>query len=609
MALIWRLTGTELKQHWKALLFVILVAASASATPYAFAMLGRWLVDEVLLVAPAAPSEENEGSPDAGDPPDIRVPGADDPADIPPEPNADGAASEFTRARMNNAMVFSLRTSLHRKLASMDLATFSREQVGQLMTRVLDDVSGIPGNLTQFFVNAVTQSGMLVLGLVLLLRLNPAMTLIVLGVLPFYAVTCYIFLPRIRRNTVELRDRVAELNGFVVERLSNIVTIKNYAQEARETVDFGGRIDHNIGLSQRQHRLNLFFNTLTTLITGLGTLSVLALGFLNLRAGRMQLGEVLAFHAVTAQLFVPISALVGLGAVSQSIYVLADRVFGILDSPDVIVDPENPVDPDSVRGDVAFENVSLRYSEGGPFAVDNVNLHIPSGNTVALVGPTGSGKSTLLMLLTRLFDPTEGVVRLDGLDVRRLRVARLRTLIGNVMGRCTVFTGTVAENIAYGRPDAPREEIEEAARAVGLHDFVISLAEDYETRLGRGGIALNDEQLAMLGFARALLTGPAVLTIDDTFSGLDESVERPLRRAVREAHGRRTVLMATSRLSLCRDVDLVVMLRNGRIEETGTFEELMSRPGSFHRMYCRQMGEPDLHKPEPPEDKASDSDE
>jgi ATP-binding cassette subfamily B protein len=254
------------------------------------------------------------------------------------------------------------------------------------------------------------------------------------------------------------------------------------------------------------------------------------------------------------------------------------------------------VDVQQVRGEVAFENVSLRYQEGGPFAVRDVNLHIPAGKTVAIVGPTGCGKSTLLLLLTRLYDPTEGVIKVDGVDICRFRVRWLRRAVGNVLHDCPVFTGTIAENIAYGRPDASEDDVEIVAREVGLHEFVSQQPEGYGTRLGRGGIVLEAEQLARLGFARALLTRPAILTIDDTFAAIEETVEEPLRAAVRKVHGDRTILMATSRLSLCEDADLIVVMQQGRVVQQAAFPELMGQPGLFRRMYSRQMG---IHPPQP----------
>ncbi len=500
------------------------------------------------------------------------------------------ALSEFIKARMNNHMIYELRSAVHEKVAGMEMAVFSREQVGQLMTRVLDDVGGLPGNLTQLVVNFLTQVAMLVLGLVLLLRLSPQMALVVLLVLPFYAATCIIFLPRIRRNTEELRVRGAELNGFVVERLTNVATVKNYAQEDREVERFSGMLDRNIGLSRRNQRLNLYFGTFTTLITGLGTLAVLALGFLKIRSGDMQLGEVLAFHGVTAQLFVPVSALVGLTGVVQTLSVLAGRVYGVLDTPATITRAGDVIDLREVRGDISFDHVSLRYQEGGPFAVEDVNLNIPVGTAVCLVGSTGCGKSTLIALLTRLYDPTAGTVRIDGVDVRRFPVRRLRRMVGNVLHQGQLFMGTMAENIAYGRREATREEIEDVARTVGLHEFVRFLPQGYDTALGRGAITLNADQLARLGLARALITRPAILTVDDTYTAIEEEAERPLRAAVRGFLADRTILMASSRLSLCEDADLVVVMQKGRVVQTGAHRNLLQEPGVYRRLYMRQMG-------------------
>jgi ABC-type multidrug transport system fused ATPase/permease subunit len=281
---------------------------------------------------------------------------------------------------------------------------------------------------------------------------------------------------------------------------------------------------------------------------------------------------------------------VGLTTVSQTLQVLAGRVYSVLDAPALFAQPGPTEELGEVRGEIEFDGVSLRYTEGGPFAVQNVDLAIPAGATVCIVGPTGCGKSTILTLLTRLYDPSEGVVRLDGRDIRELPANRLRRAIGNVLHDCPVFTGTLAENIAYGAPDASREEIEEVARTVGLDEFADSAPEGYETALGRGGVALSATELARLGLARAIITRPAVLTIDDTYATIPEEVERPLRSVVRSCLSGRTILIASSRLSVCEDADMVVVMRKGQVIEMGTHAELLGRPGLYRRMYIRQMG-------------------
>ena len=634
MSIVWRLIRTELAAFKTALLVRFLIVAVVSATPYAFSFLGKWLLDEALQVT-GPPKPKAAAQPASGtttESPHSQAAAAPQPgprvatasvakvagvrvewkAKTPDEKlrllwvffgvsigihvvaTALSAVAELLNSRMANRMVYKLRTAVHEKLSTFDLAVFSREQVGQLMTRVLDDAGGIPGNLTNLVINFCTQVAMLGLGLYLLLRLNVTMTLVALATLPFYAISCVIFLPRIKDNTEELRERVAAFNGFVIERLTNIMTVKNYVQEDRETGTFMQKLSDNQTLARKNQRLNLGFGTLTTLITAFGTLGVLAFGFLNIKAQKMQLGEVMAFYQVTAQLFVPVAALVGLASVAQTLQVLGLRVYTILDTPAALTNAPDVVPLGDIQGDIHFDHVSLRYEEGGPFAVEDVTLSITSGQTVCIVGPTGCGKSTLLMLLNRLYDPTNGLIRLDGVDLRRLPVRKLRRAVGNVLHDCPVFTGTIAENISYGAPEATQDVVEEAARVVGLHDWIVGHPDGYETLLGRGGITVSGEQLTQLALARALATSPAVLTIDDTFSVIEEDVERRLRAAIRTTLERHTILIATSRLSICEDADLVVAMQKGKVIQTGSHEELLGVPGLYRRMYMRQMGMDEL---------------
>ena len=350
MSIIWRLIRAQLRTRIISLVIVFLVVAIISSAPYAFSFLGKWLIDEVLQVTgPPKPKPDSgaKENAEAGDAPiaiewktkttaeKLRLLRIFFIASIGLHVVVTGlsALSELIKSRMNNSMVYELRTAVHEKIESMDMGFFAREQVGQFMTRIMDDAGGIPGNLTQLAINFFTQIAMLILGATLLFRLNPKMALFALAALPFYAVICFIFLPRIRNNAEELRVRGAAFNGFVIERLSNIATIKNYAQEDRELGTFSATLDDNMKLNRSQQNLNLGFGTLTTIVTSLGTLAALLFGFLNIKSGRMQLGQVMAFYQVTAQLFVPISALVGLTTVAQTLKVLGLRVYSVLDTP------------------------------------------------------------------------------------------------------------------------------------------------------------------------------------------------------------------------------------------------------------------------------------
>jgi len=287
---------------------------------------------------------------------------------------------------------------------------------------------------------------------------------------------------------------------------------------------------------------------------------------------------------------VPISALVGMGTVIQTLNVLAGRVYGILDMPETLTEAPDAVEFKDIEGEIDFENVSLRYAEGGPFAVQSVSLRIPAGTTVCLVGPTGCGKSTLLSLLTRLYDPTEGTIRIDGVDIRTARLRSLRLAIGNIFHDCTVLSGTFAQNIRYGAPGATQADIEAAARLVDLHDSMAAQPKGYDTQLGRGGLTLDAQQRVKLAIARALVTRPAILTVDDTFATIEEDVEARLRAALGKTLADETVVIATSRLSICEDADVVVVMQRGKVQQIGTHAELFATPGIYRRMYMRQMG-------------------
>jgi len=604
MNLVRRVVREHLPQHWKGLLVRFIIASAVASTPYAFSMLGRWLVDDVLQVTgkPKTTAIESNDVPTAAEAPSW-VPKREDEkiqllilffaisVGVHVAITAASGGSELLNSRINEKLALDLRSAVNEKLAGLEMGLFGREQVGQLMTRTMDDTAAIPGNLTNLAVNLFTQIGMLILGLVLLLRLNATMTLVVLGALPFYAVSCAIFLPRLRKAALEQRDRWSAMGGYAIERLTNIITVKNYAQEQRETVEFDNWVDRNLTVNRRQHRLNLYFGTLTTIITGVGTLIVLWMGFLGIKSGAMQLGAVLAFYAVAAQLFVPVSALVGLATVVQAIQVHARRVYDILDMPERLQNAPDAVDlPDPVRGEIEFRNVALQYTEGGPFAVQGVDLKIPAGKTVCIVGPTGCGKSTLLSLATRMYDPTDGEILLDGVPLRKLRLRRLRRAIGNILHDCDVFSGTIADNLRFGAPQATKEELMQALEHAGLVEFISALPKGLDTPIGREGLGLTGEQLFRLVVARAIVTKPAVLTIDDTFSTIEPTVEKELRLAIRTVLAERTVLIATSRLSIGLDTDLVVVMQRGSIVDQGTHQDLMSRPGLYRRMYMRQCG-------------------
>ena len=640
MRAVWHMMWPHLRKHISGLLVMFVIAVIVSASPYFFSFLGKWLVDEALQVtgAPKAAAIENAAGAGAKDaatsagtagmaaatdarPADTAKAGA--PKAVAPvsgewKPKTQpektrllliffivsiavhllttgiSAVSDLINSKMVFEMVCDLRSQAHDRLQSAKMAFFAREQVGQIMSRLLDDTNAIPGNLTNLVINVCTQIVMLIMGIVLLLRLNVRLTLIALAALPLYVLVSYFFLARIKRNTEQSRTAESEFNGFVVERLSGVVNIKNYAQEDREVVNFGVSLDKNMGLGLEASKLGLYFGTLTSVVTNVGTLAVLTYGFLNIKAGSMQLGEVMAFYGVAAQLFVPVSVLVSMMNVAQVLEVWAGRVNRILEAPREEDDALEAAAMPPVKGEIAFEHVSLRYEEGGPFAVEDATLAIPAGQSVCIVGPPGSGKSSLVTMLSRLWDPSSGVIKVDGVDITNMPLRRLRRVMGTIFSEPLVFTGTIAENIAYGNPEATRQKIEEAAKLAELHDYVMGLKDKYETRVGQGGLSLDVEALTTLSVARAMVAEPAILTVDEGFAPISEELEERLRAMIRCQLADRTIIITTNRMSICKHADMVVVMEKGKIRQVGTHKSLMAVPGSYRRMYARQMGMAEL---------------
>ncbi len=604
MKLIRRFYKEYVLRHWGKLLLAFLLTVTANQAPYGFSLLGKWLVDDVLQVA-------RKGN--------VAVVQSEQSA--PPVSTEDkfeglwiflaislslrfgtagfGGISGYLTSSAGQRVLFRLRSQVQTKLSNLPLSYFDKYSTGQLMVRVMDDANSAQTNTVNLPVNVATQFVTLIVGLVLLWGISPTMTLMALGVLPFYATGAMLFMRPLRKNTEAMRNANAELQSLIEEKLTYVATIKYYAQESAESTRFFKRLRQNLQIGFRQNALNTGLSVTLMIISGLGATGILMYGFLQLQDGAMKLGEVLAVYQMTALLFGPITALTNTNVQLQTTRIILERIYEVLDAESDLSDDGGGVVVDTLRGDIAFENVSLRYIEGGPVALRDVNFHLPAGQTLAVLGPSGCGKTAVVNLLSRFYDPTEGRVLIDGLDIRTLNLQDLREQIGMASQEARIFSGTVAQNIAFGDPDIERPTIEHAAQVAGIHDAILELPKGYDTQIGKGGESLSQDVVQRISIARTLLGDPAIFVFDDSVSALSEEAEELLFENIEKAFERQTIIIITNRVRTAENAHQILVMREGHVVEQGSHDELVAQKGVYWRMYLHQTQRPYEVAPEP----------
>jgi ATP-binding cassette, subfamily B, bacterial MsbA len=490
--------------------------------------------------------------------------------------------------------VAGLRKELFGRLLEMPPGFFADRRTGELTSRLTADVGLLQGVLSHQISELARQILSLVGGVVLLTYLQPRLTLTALAVSPLVVGSAIFFGRRLRVITTGVQDRLAEATGVAEEAFSQIRTVQSFVQEPTERARYGDRVAASVRTALQRARVRGVFFGMLTLSTFAGITLVLWQGGLLVLEGQLTAGALVSFLLYTITIAASIGALASSFSAYQEAVGAAERVFEILEMDPAIADPPAPaalVQP--VAGRVAFEGVFFRYHDdpSQPWTLESIDLDVAPGEIVALVGPSGSGKTTLVSLLPRFWDVHRGHVRLDGHDVRSLRLADLRGAIGVVPQEPALFSGTIRENIAYARPGASDAEIEDAARAAHAHEFVERLPMGYDTVVGERGVKLSGGQRQRVAIARAVLKDPAVLVLDEATSNLDTESERLIEDALSRLLVGRTTLIIAHRLSTVRRADRLVALDRGRIVEEGTHAELLALGGLYARLYQRQFRE------------------
>jgi ABC-type multidrug transport system fused ATPase/permease subunit len=485
--------------------------------------------------------------------------------------------------RVSLGVEYDLRQTFYSHLQALELGYFDSHQTGQLMSRATVDLQSI-----RFFLGYglvfITQSALtILLASVVMFALKPSLAALALIPVPFVVATAARYNRLSRPALQEVQQRIAELTAEAEESVSGIRVIKAFARERHVMGRFRRSVGRVFDQSMYSTRLRAFYNPLIGFLPNIGIAVVLIVGGRQVIDGTLTLGEFTAFYTYLMMLSFPVRMLgIALGMAQRAI-ASGNRLFEVLDREPRISGPPGAPPLPVGAGRVELRGVTLSY-DGVTDALEDVDLEVEAGRTVALVGPTGSGKTSLVALLARLYDPDRGAVLLDGADVRDVDLVSLRSQIAFVADDSFLFSATVAENIAYARPDASREEIERAARRAQAHGFVEALPEGYDTLVGERGLTLSGGQRQRIAIARALVADPRVLILDDATSSVDASTEERIREGLREAMAGRTTFVVAHRLSTIALADEVVVMDEGRIVDRGTQEELLERCELFREI-------------------------
>lgn len=487
---------------------------------------------------------------------------------------------------VSNKILFDIRKSLYSHLQKLGLRFYSNTRAGEVISRVINDVEQTKNFVMIGLMNVWLDLATIIIAIAIMLTLDVQLTLVTLLAFPFYAFSVKHFFGKLRQLTRKRSQALADVQSYLHERVAGVSIIKSFAIEDKEQERFDEVNGKFLERAIEHTRWNAKAFAVVNTITDVAPLLVIGYAGYQVINGSLSVGTMVAFIAFIERLYSPLRRLVNSSTSLTQSFASMDRVLDLMNEKYDVVDKENAKELPSIAGEIEFDRVSFAYEEDE--VLKNISLKIRPGETAALVGMSGGGKSTIISLIPRFYDVTSGAIRIDGHDIRDVKVKSLRDQIGMVLQDSILFSDSVKSNILMGKPDATDEEVIAAAKAANAHDFIETLSEGYDTRVGERGVKLSGGQKQRISIARVFLKNPALLILDEATSALDLESEALIQDSLERLAHDRTTLIVAHRLSTITHADCIYVIDHGDLKESGTHQELMKLDGTYAGLYNRQ---------------------
>lgn len=490
---------------------------------------------------------------------------------------------------MGSKIEYNMRAEIFAHYQKLSFSFYDDQKVGQLMSRITTDLFDISELMHHGPENIILSVIKIAGAFIIMVNINPMLTLAAFAILPMMLVYAYCLNKKMRRAFRRNREKIADINEQIEDNLSGIRVVKSFANEDIENQKFKKGNDGFLAAKKNSYFYMGSYQAGLGAFTTLIQVSVIIAGIFLIVNGRVSASDMVTFVLYISVFTDPVRTLIDFTEQFQNGYTGFERFQEILSIKPDIEDSETAVELTDVKGDITFDNVSFHYGDNDETVLNNISLNVPAGAYMALVGSSGAGKSTLCSLIPRFYDVTDGSIKIDGKDVRDIKLKSLRDHIGIVQQDVYLFVGTVYDNIRYGKPDATREEVIEAAKNANAHDFIMSLPDGYDTDIGQRGIKLSGGQKQRLSIARVFLKNPPILIFDEATSALDNESEKVVQDSLEKLAKNRTTFVIAHRLSTIRNAERILVLSEDGIEEEGTHDELIANKGTYEKLYSMQL--------------------